>query len=117
MNKKEVKEALNKRLPDLTDSELKGILEVPEEYWPTNPHAHVSKDLVEEQLRRKDASKVQYKDVLMDVLHISLLRHLVSYGPRVFPELDQLGIDEAGDEIRKLETPIRAKIQRYKTGT
>lgn len=114
MDKQGVTDALSKSLKDITDAELKAILDVPEPFWPTNPYQHTPESLVAEKLRRYNAAKLQYDEVLKEVLYLSTLRHLVSFGPRVFPEMDLLGIDEATAEIRRLEPIVRKTIKTFK---
>jgi len=78
---------LLKRLPDFTNQELADVIEVPVKYWPTNPHSHTMKDVKAELKRRLEVSKPTEQDLLKLALEIAILRHLVGYGPGVFPEL------------------------------
>lgn len=114
MDKQEITDALSKSLKDISDVELKGILTVPEQFWPTNPFDHSTKIIMEEQIRRINAKKMTYQEILDDVIYLSTLRHLISFGPRVFPELDLLGIDDATGEIQRLQKIVRDRIKKFK---
>lgn len=113
MGLEEATEALSKPLKDITDNELMGLLTIPEAFFPTNPRGFTNKGLVEEHDRRKDASKISYEEILSDVMRISLLRLLVSTGPKIYPELDLLGWDELYEEVRRSEKKVQAKIKKY----
>jgi hypothetical protein len=112
--KEEIIEALSKSLKDITDKELKGILEVPEMFWPTNPFNYTTKLLLDEQQRRANVNKITYEEVLRDVMWLSLLKHLVYQGPKIFPEIDLLGHDDCYAEIKKLTPIVKKKVLQYK---
>jgi hypothetical protein len=114
-SKEEVTEALNKSVKEMTDKDIKIILEVPETFWPTNAYEHTPKGLLEEQQRRINAKKLTYTEVVEDVVFLSTLRHLVSMGPRIFKEIDLLGLDSLTEEIRRLEPIVVKKVKQYKT--
>lgn len=114
MNKEEITVALSKSQKDLTDTDITSILEVPDQFWPTNPFNYTAKLLTEEKQRRAFAARILFQEILADVMHLSTLRQLASFGPRIFPEMDLLGLDDITDEIRRLEPIVRKKITKYK---
>lgn len=94
---------LLKRAPELTDEDLSGLQEIPEAFYPTNPHGHTHAKLRVEQNRRADAGRATPEEICSAAFDYVFARYVLSYGPGVFPIIDKVGRGLLDKELKRRE--------------
>lgn len=105
--------ALEKKLKDLTDEDIVGLLAIPEKFYPTNPHKHTPRKLTEEKVRRELAAKPSDEELASAALDFTIADFILrGYGPGTFPALDQVGRYKVKAEVARR----KAKFERLFRG-